>query len=536
MKTFLIVLKKYILPLIVLLVIGGGGYYIYTEKNKKTDVTMVVRSGDFVQQVSVSGKVVPTEELDLSFEQPGFIRSISVKVGDSVKKGQVLASEDTAQLEAQLAGLRAGIEVQKARLNQALAGASAEEVSLAETAVMNAETALANAKDAYANTKLSLLDTLQDVMTKSDDAVLNKGDQMFSNAQTASPKFSVTTTDAQLKETIESERILLGQDLRTWKTSVASLTVNSDFSLPIREAKAALGDVKLFLDHIALVINNPNSCVSDGSGTCTAVSTTWKADISSARTSIGSAISTLTAAETSMKAAESSVKTATGNVKTAESQLVLKKAPARSQDVRVYEAQLRQAEVGTQEVLTQIRKRQIIAPMDGVVTNVPVKAGNAVSSVETVLSLMSSDPLQVESFVPEKNIPFVQIGNKANIELDAYGSNVLFPATVVSIDPAETLVDGVSTYKTVLTFVTEDARVKPGMTASILIDTETKSQVIAVPQGVIEEVEGIKVVKVKVGEGYVDRPVQTGSVSSLGQIEIVSGLNEGDVILLKAGS
>jgi len=72
------------------------------------------------------------------------------------------------------------------------------------------------------------------------------------------------------------------------------------------------------------------------------------------------------------------------------------------------------------------------------------------------------------------------------------------------------------------------------MTANILIITDEKTNVIAVPQGIVIERDGQKFVSVKEGDTIVDRAVQTGSVSSLGTIEIVSGLTDGDVVLLKA--
>ena len=56
-----------------------------------------------------------------------------------------------------------------------------------------------------------------------------------------------------------------------------------------------------------------------------------------------------------------------------------------------------------------------------------------------------------------------EIGDNANITLDAYDSDVVFGARVTSIEPAETIVDGVATYKTTLQFNKKDRRVRSGM-------------------------------------------------------------------------
>ena len=44
---------------------------------------------------------------------------------------------------------------------------------------------------------------------------------------------------------------------------------------------------------------------------------------------------------------------------------------------------------------------------------------------------------------------------------------------------------------------------------------------------------GQKFVKVKEGDIAVERAVETGDVSSLGQVEIISGLKDGDMVVLE---
>jgi hypothetical protein len=72
------------------------------------------------------------------------------------------------------------------------------------------------------------------------------------------------------------------------------------------------------------------------------------------------------------------------------------------------------------------------------------------------------------------------------------------------------------------------------MTANVVVTTEKKSNVIVVPEGIVALKDGIHFVEVKEADNTTtEREVKTGSVSSLGQIEIVSGLSEGDEVLLK---
>ncbi len=528
MKFFFSLFRKkiFIYGAVIIVGIGTAGFVLFKNQGLKVE-TLVVHSGDFMQQVSVSGKVVATESLDLSFEQGGRVANVGVQVGDKVVAGQLLASQDIAQLDAQLAEMHAGIDVQKAKLDQLRAGASPEDITISETAVANTEVAVANAKQAIDNTKQDFTNTLQDAYTKSDDAVRGKADQLFSNPRSTSPKLNPLFIED--RTSIERERLLIESILRAWAESLNGASVGGDIGSAEISTEKNLEQVKSFLDTLAFGVN----ALTLNSDTSQTTLDKWKTDISTARANINTAISSLSAAKGDLTTREANLKTAQGNLKTAQDQLTLKKTPARSPDIALYEAQIRQAEAGAANVMAQLGKKQIRSPINGVVTVVNSKIGSNTASNEVVISLISTDTLQIESYVPEKNIPLISIGDESMVTLDAYG-DAAFAAKVISIDPAETIRDGVSTYRTKLQFLDRDARIKSGMTASVLITTEKKSHTIAVPQGIVATKDGNKFVKVKEGDAIIDRNIKTGSVSSLGQIEIISGLKDGDVVILES--
>jgi len=531
MNISLILKKKTVWALIVIVLVIGG--YFLWKHNQPKEQTMVVQPGEFIQQVSVSGKVIPIQDLDLSFEQSGRVTSVPVQVGDRVAAGQMLASQDTPQLDAQLSEVQANIDLQQARLTQFLAGASAEELQVLQTAVSNAQTSVDNANTSLQNAKQALLDSIKNAYDKGDDAISNKADQMFANAQTVSPKLRMSSVDSSLKSSVESQRFGFTVLLPKWRQSVQSLRADQDLSSAVSEAKMNLESLRSFFESLSTLVNNPSACFDDYTSSCGTIPSTWKTDVSTARSSLLTASSGLTTAEGSYKTAVSSLQSAQGALKTAEDQFANKKAPARSSDVSVYQAQIRQAESSKQNILAQMAKRQVRAPVAGIVTKMEGKVGKIISAGELAISMMSAGAMQIESFVPEKNLPFLKVGDRAKITLDAYGSSVPFSTTITSIDPAETIKDGVTTYRILLQFDGQDDRVKSGMTANVLIETEKKQNVIAVPQGIVEEKDGKKWVSVRSGDTVSERMVETGNTSSFGTIEIVSGLNPGDVVILK---
>lgn len=210
---------------------------------------------------------------------------------------------------------------------------------------------------------------------------------------------------------------------------------------------------------------------------------------------------------------------------------------ARDRAIADAEAALRRQEVTTiaeaevAKIQAQIADRTLVAPFAGTVTDVDAKMGSVIGANSSAVSLISEASLEIESFVPEINIPLVAVGDVARVTLDAYGEDVPFEARVAFIDPAETVRDGVSTYRIILELVS-DSRIRSGMTANVTITTEQKSAVLSVPRGVVQDREGKKIVRVKEGGEVSEREVTLGSVSSTGEVEILSGLSAGDQVIL----
>lgn len=193
---------------------------------------------------------------------------------------------------------------------------------------------------------------------------------------------------------------------------------------------------------------------------------------------------------------------------------------------------VKQQENTLRDARNELEDYFIRAPFDGIITKVDAKIGEIAISNTPLVSMISAGVFQVESYVPEVNIAQIKLGEEASITLDAYGEGELFFAKIVSIDPAETIRDGVSTYKTKLQFLESDDRIKSGMTANALITTFNKPNVVVVPRGVVFDKNGKKFVQVKVGKKIIDTEVVLGSSSSLGQVEVISGLADGDVVIL----
>ena len=432
-------------------IIGGIAIAIFFQRFNKSIV---------VQEVSASGKVELPTQIDLRFKNSGKLVILNARVGEKFSAGQLLAKQDTAKLNAQIAEIQTDIDLQKAKLDQLLGGASAEDINIAEMAVSNAETAIANARQALEDAKKNLINKLKDAYTKSDDAVRGKADQLFDNPKSYSPQLSFVYPDSQLETDVEHERLSIESVLNAWLESLNAISTQSDLSSAAALADKNTDQINSFLNKIALIV----SSLTPSSNLSKTTINKWEDDISTARKNVNAAISNLSAAEENINTKEARLKTAEDDLKTAQNKLILKKAPARSQDIAVYEAKISQDRASMQKIQIQIQDLIIIAPSSGIVTKISGEVGKVVGPGVTIVSLVPSGVFQIKLNVAEDDIINVKLGQEARIILDALKGKE-FSGKVVTIDRA----------KTTVVIDEEDERIKPGMTANVWIKTATST-------------------------------------------------------------
>ena len=115
--------------LIILLILGVGGYFAYDKffkaKDEKVEfITKKAKKGSFSKKVDATGEIFATELVDVGAQVSGQIKKLYVKLGDQVKKGDMIASIDSStqqnsidNKEAQLAIYKAQLESAKVALN-----------------------------------------------------------------------------------------------------------------------------------------------------------------------------------------------------------------------------------------------------------------------------------------------------------------------------------------------------------------------------------------------------------------------------------
>jgi len=146
---------------VVALVGVGWAYQIVTaSQNTTTNNTVAGRAvpvsrGAVVATVSASGSVQSGNTASADFATAGTIASISVKVGDAVTKGQVLATVDPTSANAQLTTAQANLNAAKASLTRANGSGDDATIAQAQAQVTTAQAAVNDASRAVTGTTLT---------------------------------------------------------------------------------------------------------------------------------------------------------------------------------------------------------------------------------------------------------------------------------------------------------------------------------------------------------------------------------------------
>ena len=459
-------------------------YIVFSNKNGNIE-TITAKLNTFTNQVSVSGKVVASEDVDLGFKSGGLIAHTYFQVGQSVKKDQIIASLDSADVAGSL-------EIAKANYQKVLNGAT------------NADIEVAKAQKNTAQVALDQIKIQQDVLVKNAKKNLLNSGFIVTTEDQQSTQIPPIISGTYLKDA--EGQIVMTEYGSSGGTSFQTSGLINTTGIVSTEIPQPIGDTGLFIkfyntsDRTKWIINIPNKQSSNY-------------------------LANSNAYQAAVLAETQAIANATAILNQAESALTLKQESARPEDVSSAYGSLLIAKGNYDD-------KFIYAPFDGVITKMDAKVGEIASPNISLITMMGAGTFQIESYVPEVNIAKIKLGYDASVTLDAYGSNVFFNAKVVEMDPAETIRDGVSTYKIKLQFKDKDDRIKSGMTANVSIITFTKPNVIVLPGGVVYEKNGKKFVQTKVEKNINTVEITTGEVSSLGQVEVISGVKEGDQVIL----
>jgi RND family efflux transporter MFP subunit len=185
----------------------------------------------------------------------------------------------------------------------------------------------------------------------------------------------------------------------------------------------------------------------------------------------------------------------------------------------------------------RLLRTRISAPFDCTVLTRPVSIGQAVSgsggfnSGTEVLTIADLSSMVINAHVNQADVTRLKHGMEVLVEVDAV-PGLKVSGEIERIAPQAIVKNMIKGYATRIALKNVDARIQPGMTASISIPVSAADNVLTVPLAAVFSEQGERYVYVKNGESTEKRTVMVG-VSDFFRAEIKSGLNDGDVVSLE---
>ncbi len=265
----------------------------------------------------------------------------------------------------------------------------------------------------------------------------------------------------------------------------------------------------------------------------------------------------------------------------------LAEAEARVQQARSQEAQSRQQLDSAQKRIAQVRatltrysdvlqKYSVTAPIDGIVTNLPVRVGETVvpgiqnSASSTIMTIADMSLITSEVKVDETDIVNVKLDQTAEITIDAMpgktfkghvveiGNTAILRSTGLAASQSAVSSQEAKDFKVVIALDNPPEEIRPGLSCTSKIVTATRQHVLTIPIQALtvrqrgeleplnkaktaqaadkpalsekakkEELQGVFIVQNGKAEF---KKVETG-ITGATDIEVTSGLNDGDQIV-----
>jgi RND family efflux transporter MFP subunit len=195
------------------------------------------------------------------------------------------------------------------------------------------------------------------------------------------------------------------------------------------------------------------------------------------------------------------------------------------------------AQTRLDDAAEDLSKTTLLSPHDGVVTLLDVVEGQVISGATSVsngtelMTVAQLKELYMEANINEVDVEQLHLGQPAYLRFDAI-PNFQVEGAISVIAPSARKDGNVRVFPIEVTFAVEDARVRPGISATVEIPIAKAENVVSVLLSAVFNDEGRSSVYVETATGGWERREVTVGINNLQYVEIRSGLNEGERVSL----
>jgi RND family efflux transporter MFP subunit len=539
-KVISLVKSNKIKSIIALILVAVGFYYGFKFFNKtETDTRYIlsaVSKGTLSTSVSASGQISATEQIDIKSKASGDVVYVGVSEGQNVKAGQLILQIDST--DAQQAVNNAQTSLDKAELSfQKMKGLTTDEGTLRGDKQKAQDALDKSYEDGFNDvsniflTMPSIISGLHDILFKYSVLSNQQNSDWYTNLIS-----SIDASDTprvyrdQVIAAYNSASIAYDKNFDGFR-ALSRISSQSDIYNLISETydtsqklSDAVKTTNNFIDYIKKTLNDNNVAVPS-------IVSTHQSSLSSYTGTTNGYLSTLLSDKNTIDDnREALINTGF--------------------DLQDQQNQVDQAQQSLNDAKEALADYYVRVPFDGLVATLNYKRGDSVSNGSTIGTAITNSKV-AEVTLSEVDIVNVKVGDKAILTLDS-NENLEVTGEVISVDFIGSVSSGVVSYGVKISLDTDDDSIKPGMSTSATIITDTQTDTIIVPTSAVKFSGDTYYVQV-LSETYdlTDRANLISGVTSKTEpenkvveigisddsnTEIVSGLSQGDQVVVRTSS
>ncbi len=473
-------MRRFITFLLIAVVVAVGGWFAYqrfvvqpqAQAQESSYETAAVERGNILSTVNAAGSIEPESQVSLLFRSAGTVNNVLVSVGETVQAGQLLAELDTTDLTLALAQAKVSQDISAAQLRKLEAPPDPMDVAAAQAAVEVAQAGVAGAEAAIASAQASYRDLTVGP---------NETQQTINNSQLRQAETALNQAQQAYNKIKDQPDV----GMFPQSTELQNATINYE----VAKAQAAKTEESATQGQLSQGLNQ----IAQG---------------------------------------QSGLRQAQAQVVNAQNSLSNLLEGAKQEDLEIARAQLQQAQLSQLQAENTLKNARLVAPFDGVVSQVNIKQGEQSANGLPAIVLTNLNGFTMKVLVDEIDVRQVAVGQSVRLSIDAL-PDAEISGKVTRISPTAANVNNVVAYEVTIVPDATEEPLRSGMSATAIITTAEVDDVVLIPNRFItlDRNTGAAYVYKMVGDQPALQEVELGLRNDR-QSQILAGLDAGDTIAL----
>lgn len=482
--------------------------------------TTIAFIGDLSENATASGEVMAAQEASLSLVRPGEVTAVNVHEGESVQAGDVLVELENDSLIRAVESAESAVHVAEAELANLLTDPTVSELASAEAKLASAQAKLddllAGPTEAEIAASQASVDAAQANVWSASGSLSAKYETSDADVQQALINLETAQENMQAAEEAWVQAAVCNDNgngnisCETYDTVEGN---QADRNVELSRAELALAEARL------VDAQSPdNNSVASSQASVASAQANYDAALARHESLLaGATAEEVVSAEADLISAQASPDT-------------LLAGPLAT-DIETYETRLAQAQTELTAARNNLADATLIAPFDGVVTDIFVAEGETASG--QAVNLIDMSELEVVLSVDEVDIGQISVGQPAVVSVETW-PDVEIVSEVTAIAPSAISQNDLISFDVTLSLGESDLPILVGMTANADLITANRENVLLVATSALtaDRDTGQYFVSVVKTDGTAEQVEVTIGLRDSQFTQITSGLDAGAEVVI----